>query len=941
MEENSINDDIYRSSYAEQAGQNPGGMQGKPKKRHTGLIIGLSVLGVLILGAAAAFVFAKDVIINKYMLMTKTERGYFEWVAGREVDAVCESMEASLQKKDAKNGLFPQEGEGTARTSVKTHISQEFTDMLNLYPIKDIRLDTDAAFSGNCYSFSFSPYYNDNRLFSANMLYSVDAEKLEAELPDYRQGIIDLSSFLKIELQDDKTVGGMIREYVDELNKNLDKYKPDAGKVCGQYRRYTDALIESISDVKLNTDAYAAVGDDTVKCTEIRITVSGKELKDQLKSISRLFMEDYGSAVNDELKKTEISLKQEDIDKAIDSISDDISGKLVMYVDKKADLIAIDAKCTYKASTVGAKIRWEKTSSGTKGRIGLSLNQINAVDIGFEVKESKGRQNVHLSLTPDAFVDTFLGDYKGFSIEADFTQEAYSNTSAFTLLKSGNVFANIEFSSSYEAFSGNVLDEAGKTVYPVENITETDYLSIPDAVRFGIGILDKINEPELEEKIDELLSENFEGMTIEGVRKMLEDGTLDMMFDPGQFNIDDQNNSDGNNTGDNSGDNGGMAGESNTGDGIADGNNGTENGDGTDGSTGTDGGNTAGIGGYPTERVITKAEYPEASDIYYYSYSELADYAVLGQYKGRVFKMPAPKKADAEALEKEKQRYLSGLENSVLFDQSEISVEMGDEVYLDIMPYLYGIAIEAYHFTDSYAKIGEDMYGEGLDAQIIGMKAGETKDITTKLGSQFGDFAGIEATFRVTVSRIERYMKPEWTEEFICKGLGFESLEACSDMLMENLKEDAEVTDDEIMYTLEQEAIQYTRYLEIPQDLYDKQWNRYYNELYDLTEAFGQTPEEYFADEGIEPLELYAMIDENIEEDLCSRSFYAAAAKAENISITGSELIEIINDYMGYFGYDSFEEFTKNFRLEQVIDSEIEARIGSIILENAIIQPAE
>ena len=920
----------------------------------------------------------------------------------------------------SKNASSEQEKQGLIKTTIKTHISQAFTDMLNIYPIKDIELNAAAAYSDGSISVSTSPGYNGNRLFTVNAFYDINAEKAEAEIPDYKQGVIDLSSLLRTKAADDKTAGALIREYVDKVNENLEKNTFDAEKFNKQYRRYTETLIDSIEDVELKTDAYVAVGEDSVKCTEIRISLDGRELKSQLKSLSRLFMEDYGEEINNSLRNNSLmgslpglgnidgmpagipeGLKQEDIDKAIDMIGDDVSGRLTLYVNNKADLIAVDARGSYKSTTVGTKIRWEKAPAGISGKIGLSLNQINAVNIGFELKMGSKGRNVHFTVTPDAFVDTFLGDYKGFSLEADIAKEDNVKTNTFKLLKSGEEFASISQSTTKEAFSGHLLEEGEKNIYPVESVTGSDYISIPDAIRFAIGVLDKIGEPELEAKIDEALSSRLNGLTVDSIRKMIEDGTLDKLIGPlgpggsdnddiwddnGQYagnNPENAFNMGNNDTGDNTGntpwnDNGNITGndpndsngENNTGNGPTGSNgenntgndptgsngenntgndpsgNNAENNTGNDpaGNNGNDNDpeNAGGIGNtadYPTQRVKASTDFPKESEVFYYSYLELAGHTTPGRYKGRIFKMPEPKEVNADALEKEKQEYLKSLENVVLADQSAISVEMGDEVYLDIMPYLYGVAIEAYHFTDSYAKIGDNMYGEGLDEKIVGMKVGESKDITTKLGSQFGDFSGIEATFRVTVTEIERYLKPEWTEEFICGGMGFDSLDACTEMLMENLVEEADVSDDEILDAVKEEAISETTHREIPKELYDKLRNRYYNEVYDITEGFGLTPEQYYGGKGIETAELYRLMDEDIEYSLNDHCFYAAVAKAENITVTGKELADIINDYMEYYGYGTYEELVKNIRPEQIVDYEIETRIGRLILDNTVIEP--
>ena len=93
-------------------------------KKHLKLIIALSITGVILIGAAITFVLAKDIIINKFMLLTKSEVGYFQWVAGREVDEACRKIEGSDQLKKAAEGLFPEKGipENTHRRSIYRHV---------------------------------------------------------------------------------------------------------------------------------------------------------------------------------------------------------------------------------------------------------------------------------------------------------------------------------------------------------------------------------------------------------------------------------------------------------------------------------------------------------------------------------------------------------------------------------------------------------------------------------------------------------------------------------------------------------------------------------------------------------------------------------------------------------------------------------------------------
>ena len=86
-------------------------------KKHLKLIIVLSVIGVILIGAAVTFVLAKEVIINKFMLMTKSEAGYFQWVAGREVDEACKKIESSDALKKTAEGMFPGQDGGVIKAA--------------------------------------------------------------------------------------------------------------------------------------------------------------------------------------------------------------------------------------------------------------------------------------------------------------------------------------------------------------------------------------------------------------------------------------------------------------------------------------------------------------------------------------------------------------------------------------------------------------------------------------------------------------------------------------------------------------------------------------------------------------------------------------------------------------------------------------------------------
>lgn len=122
-----------------------------------------------------------------------------------------------------------------------------------------------------------------------------------------------------------------------------------------------------------------------------------------------------------------------------------------------------------------------------------------------------------------------------------------------------------------------------------------------------------------------------------------------------------------------------------------------------------------------------------------------------------------------EEIEFRKMIYLSQFDRMIRWDPDELEIEDKDEVTIDIVPVLYGMLMENMGYYDCAAYIGEDTYGEGTDAELMGMRVGDYKDITTTIGEDvpmLSDYAGMTVTVRVTVKDIARYIEPEWTKEF-------------------------------------------------------------------------------------------------------------------------------------------------------------------------------
>ncbi|NLG54407.1 MAG: trigger factor [Rhodococcus sp.] len=113
----------------------------------------------------------------------------------------------------------------------------------------------------------------------------------------------------------------------------------------------------------------------------------------------------------------------------------------------------------------------------------------------------------------------------------------------------------------------------------------------------------------------------------------------------------------------------------------------------------------------------------------------------------------------------------------------ERAVQNGDFVSIDLSATVDGEDVPEAATTGLSHEVGSGQLIEGLDEAIIGLKAGETKDFTSKLVA--GEYAGKEAVVTVKVDTVKERELPEADDEFAQLASEFDTL----DELVADLRE--------------------------------------------------------------------------------------------------------------------------------------------------------
>jgi trigger factor len=124
-----------------------------------------------------------------------------------------------------------------------------------------------------------------------------------------------------------------------------------------------------------------------------------------------------------------------------------------------------------------------------------------------------------------------------------------------------------------------------------------------------------------------------------------------------------------------------------------------------------------------------------------------------------------PEKADDEDLE----RALASMrkEGATLLPVDR-PVRLGDTAIIDYEGKIGGVPFENGTATGQQAEIAEERFIPGFAAGIVGMKAGETREINARFPDEYlaPELAGLDATFTITVHEVKEAELPPLDDEF-------------------------------------------------------------------------------------------------------------------------------------------------------------------------------
>jgi trigger factor len=162
----------------------------------------------------------------------------------------------------------------------------------------------------------------------------------------------------------------------------------------------------------------------------------------------------------------------------------------------------------------------------------------------------------------------------------------------------------------------------------------------------------------------------------------------------------------------------------------------------------------------------------------------------MGAYKGLKVNVKAEKVTD-EDVENELKRVQ--IQNTRLVEKDG-AIENGDVANIDFKGSVNGEYFEGGTAEGFDLEIGSHTFIEGFEEQLVGLKAGEEKDVLVKFPDNYQaeNLAGKDAKFECKVNAVKNKVLPEINDELASNVSEFETLEEYKNHIREHLAEHKE-----------------------------------------------------------------------------------------------------------------------------------------------------
>ena len=304
----------------------------------------------------------------------------------------------------------------------------------------------------------------------------------------------------------------------------------------------------------------------------------------------------------------------------------------------------------------------------------------------------------------------------------------------------------------------------------------------------------------------------------------------------------------------------------------------------------------------------------------------------LGEYKGLTVEKEEVKVMAADVNARLKQM----AERNARLESVERAAKNGDTAVIDFEGFLNGEAFEGGKGENHSLELGSHSFVPGFEEQIVGMKAGEEKDLDITFPEDYhADLAGKAVVFKVKVNEVKAKEIPAIDDEFAKDVSEFDTLKELKADLKKKITEERQQAADRAFQDAVMEKVAENITAEIPDAMIETQCKQFLDNFKMQIAQQGIPFEQYMQLTGMNEEQLMADAKEPAERQVRMDLAMLAIIEAEKIEATDEEVEAELQKMAEQYNME-LETVKKYLPAEQVKDQIVSQKAIAVAVDSAI-----
>ncbi|VTS33261.1 trigger factor [Streptococcus pseudoporcinus] len=269
----------------------------------------------------------------------------------------------------------------------------------------------------------------------------------------------------------------------------------------------------------------------------------------------------------------------------------------------------------------------------------------------------------------------------------------------------------------------------------------------------------------------------------------------------------------------------------------------------------------------------------------------------LGDYKDLTVEVELSKEVTDEEVDEKIERERKNLAELIVKEDAAVE---GDTVVIDFVGSVDGVEFDGGKGDNFSLELGSGQFIPGFEEQLVGAKAGETKDVNVTFPENYQaeDLAGKDAKFVTTIHEVKAKEVPELDDE-LAKDIDeeVETLDELKAKYRKELEAAKEIAyDDAVEGAAIELAVDNAEIVELPEEMIHDEVHRSMNEFMGNMQRQGISPEMYFQLTGTSEDDLHKQYEAEADKRVKTNLVIEAIAKAEGFEATDEEIEKEIKE---------------------------------------------